>query len=231
MKVLFNADDFGLTKGVTDGIIEVHRNGVVGAATMIMNGHAVNYAVNQALKNPPLRLGVHLVLTSGRPICSHVPGLVDQDGYFRYKNTFREMEPPHVEEVEKEWRAQIEAFLETGLTLHHLDSHHHIHGWEPLKEIVVKLARDYNVPVRYMESLKEFPDILLTESLWSGFYGKGVNANIFDKLKGLNAASVEVMTHPAYIDDLQSMSSYLDKREEERKILCEISPPDWAEMM
>ncbi|HLR61514.1 MAG TPA: ChbG/HpnK family deacetylase [Lentibacillus sp.] len=231
MKVLFNADDFGLTKGVTDGIIEAHEDGVIGSATMMMNGHAVDYAVSQARKHPSLRLGVHLVLTWGKPVSHHVPGLVNEDGDFRYKNTFFEMEPPNIKEVEMEWRAQIEAFLNTGLKLHHLDSHHHIHGWVPLKEVIVTLAHDYNVPVRYVDSLKEHPEILLTESLWPNFYGDGANVDVFDELKELNTRSVEVMTHPAYIDDLRSISSYLEKREEERKILCQIVPPQWVEMM
>lgn len=40
MKVLFNADDYGLTKGVTDGIIKAHVEGVVHATTLMMNGNA-----------------------------------------------------------------------------------------------------------------------------------------------------------------------------------------------
>lgn len=230
MKVLFNADDFGLTKGVTDGIIKAHTDGVVNSATLMMNGKALDYAVSEAKKHPSLKVGIHLVLTWGKPISNDVPALIHSDGTFKYKNTFQSMDAPDTSEVEKEWEAQIDAFLKTGVPLHHIDSHHHIHGWEPLKEVVIKLARKYNVPVRFVESLKDYPDILLTEALWLDFYSDGIDLNIFDKLKKLNAASVEIMTHPAIVDeDLRQVSSYTDKRPKELDILCSLDVPSWVE--
>ncbi|WP_077328644.1 chitin disaccharide deacetylase [Virgibacillus siamensis] len=230
MKVLFNADDFGLTKGITDGIIKAHLDGAVNSTTMMMNGNAVNYAVQQAKKTPTLKTGIHLVLTWGKPISASVPGLIANDGNFKYNNTFADMEPPNPPEVEKEWRAQIEAFLKTGLTLHHIDSHHHVHGWLPLKETIRKLATEYGVPVRYTDTLQDDPDLLLTEKLWLEFYGAGVNDQIFEDLKYLEAKSVEVMTHPAFLDEeLMSVSSYHQKRKEELDILCSLNIPDWVE--
>ncbi|GGJ94184.1 carbohydrate deacetylase [Lentibacillus kapialis] len=231
MKVLFNADDFGLTKGITDGIIKSHLHGVVQSTTMMMNGRAVDYAVQQAKKLPNLNVGVHLVLTWGKPISNSVSGLLDRDGYFKYTNTFREMEPPDPDDVEKEWRAQIEAFLQKGLPLHHIDSHHHIHGWEPLNETVRKLATEYGVPVRRVDSLQSHPGILLTDKLWLDFYGDGVGENVFDELKKIDAPSVEVMTHPAFVDkELKAVSSYAEKRQEELNILCRLKVPDWVEL-
>ncbi|WP_106496102.1 chitin disaccharide deacetylase [Lentibacillus sp. Marseille-P4043] len=232
MKVLFNADDFGLTKGVTDGIIKAHINGVVGATTIMMNGYAVDYAVTQAKQHPSLKVGVHLVLTWGKPLRNDVPNLVTSDGTFIYKNTFRDMPYPNVDQVEQEWRTQINAFLKTGLPLHHLDSHHHVHGWEPLKKVIIKLAAEYDVPVRYVESLADHHDILLTDTLWVDFYGDGVNENVFEELRTLNVNTVEVMTHPAYIDDeLLQVSSYLDKRKEELGLLCKLATPSWVDLL
>lgn len=232
MKVLFNADDFGLTKGVTDGIIKAHTDGVVTSTTLMMNGYEVDYAVEQAKLHPSLKVGVHLVLTWGNPISNAVPDLITSNGTFKYKNTFHTMDHPDVEQVEKEWKAQIEAFLKTGLPLHHLDSHHHVHGWEPMKEVIIKLATEYNVPIRYMESLANNKEILLTEKLWLNFYNDGINEDIFDELYELNVNSVEVMTHPAFIDNhLRQASSYLGKREEELEILCRLVTPEWAEKL
>ena len=230
MKVLFNADDFGLTKGVTDGIIKAYKDGVVSSATLMMNGKAIDYAVSQAKKHPLLNIGIHLVLTWGKPISGNVPSLLDNQGFFKFKNTFLEVEDVDVDAVEREWCAQIDAFLATGLPLHHIDSHHHIHGWGLLKEVVVKLAQRYNVPVRYVESLKGNPEILLTETLWLDFYGEGVDYEIFHKLQQLDTTSVEVMTHPAVIDeDLKEFSSYIEKREQELEILCGLQVPNWVE--
>lgn len=229
MKILFNADDFGLTKGVTDGIIKAHTEGVVGLTTLMMNGYAVDYAVVRAKQNPSLKVGIHLVLTFGKPIANHVPDLIKPDGTFKYTNAFQNMEEPNLIQVEKEWEAQIQAFLQTGMPLHHIDSHHHVHGWEPLKEIVMKLANKYAVPVRYVDSLKEHPEILLTETLWLDFYSDGVDDQIFEKLRKLTHASVEIMTHPAIIDeDLKKITSYVEKRAEELAILCSLEVPSWV---
>lgn len=231
MKVLFNADDFGLTKGVTDGIIQAHSQGVIGSTTLMMNGNAVEYAVKQAQKHHLLKVGLHLVLTTGYPISSNVPNLINRNGKFKFTSTSCH-DFIDINQVEKEWRAQIELFLKNGLQLHHLDSHHHVHGWPSLKEIVIKLASEYSVPVRFVHSLKHYKNILLTESLYDNFYGDGVDDNIFSKLKELDARSVEVMTHPAIVDqELQNASSYTMKRKRELEILCSLTKPEWVELL
>lgn len=231
MKVLFNADDFGLTKGVTDGIIQSYTNGVVRATTLMMNGKAVDYAVEQAKKHPHLKVGIHLVLSYGKPLNDDVTDLVDQDGKFKFVSQYDEANSPNIEQVEREWRTQIEAFLKTGLPMHHIDSHHHVHRWDVLKEVVIKLAKDYDVPVRNVPSLKEHPQILLTEKLWTDFYDEGVTEDIFEQIRQLNATSIEVMTHPAIVDDeLREISSYTDKRTEELEILTNLEVPNWAKI-
>lgn len=230
MKILFNADDFGLTKGITDAIIESHVNGLVSSTTLMMNGMAVEYAVDEAKKHPSLKVGIHLVLTWGEPLSKEVPGLVNDDGLFKYNSTFLKMELPDVEQVESEWRAQIEAFLTTGLSLHHIDSHHHVHGWKLLKDVVIKLAKEYQVPVRYVDSIKEHKEILLTDQLWSNFYGSGVTENIFEQLIDLKINSLEIMCHPAFVDeDLRRVSSYTNLRKKELEILCSLKMPSWAD--
>lgn len=230
MKVLFNADDFGLTKGITDGIIAAHTNGVVNSTTLMMNGKAVDYAIEQAKQYPTLKVGIHLVLTWGKPLLQDVPSLTDKNGHFFFTSIMNETS--NIEAVKREWTAQIEAFLQTGLELHHIDSHHHVHGWESLKDVIIQLAKQYNIPVRYMPSLKQAPEILLTETLWDGFYGDGVSKNIFNELSNLSTSSVEVMTHPAYIDeDLRGISSYVEKREDELQILTNLTVPSWVTLL
>lgn len=231
MKVVFNADDYGLTRGVTDGIIQSYKNGVVRSTTMMMNGLAVDFAVEQAKLNPGLKIGIHLVLSWGKPISSDVNDLLNKEGTFKFHSTFDSQNKPNIEQVEKEWRAQIEAFLKTGIPLHHIDSHHHVHSWGILKDLVIKLAKEFNVPVRSVPSLQDHPDILLTESLWLDFYAEGVHKHVFEDIKNLDVKSVEVMTHPAIVDEeLRQISSYTDLRTLELEILTNLNVPDWAKI-
>ncbi|MFD1452272.1 MULTISPECIES: chitin disaccharide deacetylase [Oceanobacillus] len=229
MRIEINADDFGLTKGVTDGIIQAHQNGCVTSTTLMMNGLATGYAVEKAKENPNLKVGIHLVLTWGFPLHPSVPNLVKSDGTFKFTSSFRNMETPNLSEIESEWRAQLDAYTATGLALNHIDSHHHVHGWPPLKNLVIKLAKEYNVPVRYVDSLSDHPEICWTDTLWTGFYKEGVTDNLFDVLQKENVQSIEVMTHPGRADDdLRKVSSYTDDREKEIEILNRIEIPDWV---
>ncbi|PXW88278.1 hypothetical protein DES38_1139 [Streptohalobacillus salinus] len=226
MKVIVNADDFGLTEGVNEGIIDAHLNGVVTRTTLMMNGHAVYHAVRLAKETPTLKVGIHLVLSFGRPLnktaTSH---LTKADGTFKFTNLESRLTPEEMSEVKAEWETQINAFLQMGLTLDHIDSHHHVHGWQDLKDVILELSKTYNVPVRYVATLKKHPEHLLTDYLWLKFYKEGVSTELFDDLKALPYPSVEVMVHPANIDEhLRTLSSYVDMRQEEKKALINIVP-------
>lgn len=83
--VLVNADDFGLTKAVNYGILDSHKYGIVNSATIMMNAKATEHAIEIAKKTPSLKVGIHLVLTWGKPLLSDVPSLVDESGFFKSK--------------------------------------------------------------------------------------------------------------------------------------------------
>lgn len=226
MDVIINADDFGLTKGINEGILDAHINGVVTRATLMMNGLAVDDAIQLAKANPTLKVGIHLALTYGSPLLQQTESvLTNTDGTFKYASTDNSLSEKEVEQIRLEWHHQIKHFLESGLTLDHIDSHHHVHGWSDLKDVVLELSNHYKVPVRYTESLKAHPENLLTDSLFVGFYKKGVKMTLFEELSVLAVDSVEVMTHPAVVDeDLKRISSYADPREKETDILKSLSP-------
>lgn len=227
MKIIVNADDFGLSKGVNEGIIDAHTNGVVTRTTLLMNGPAVNHAVELAKRTPSLKVGIHLALSFGSPLNkAETHELVDQNGKFKFTSLEQTLTPSQQKQVEIEWRTQIEAFLETGLQLDHIDSHHHIHGWKDLKYIVLSLSKEYDVPVRYVETLQDSPANLLTEYLWLDFYKDGIKENVFDEIIKLPYNSVEIMTHPAVVDTaLKQLSSYTEDRERETALLKTIKPP------
>src|SRR5690625_1142560 len=94
-KLIINADDFGLTPGVTQGIIEAHNNGVVTSTTALSVSDYFLPAMSAArIQAPTLSVGIHLTLTlnKGKPILPKeiVPSLVDEDGFFWNQNVFLE---------------------------------------------------------------------------------------------------------------------------------------------
>ncbi|EPE61750.1 ydjC-like family protein [Exiguobacterium sp. S17] len=224
--VLINADDFGLTTGVNRGIIDSHVHGIVNSATLMMNGYAVDEAVALAKLHPGLHVGVHLALTWGRPLAKTSSPLTKEDGTFRYTNRFLTEAAPDPELVYLEWKAQIEAFRATGLSLHHLDSHHHVHGWPAIQDVIVRLAEEYDTTFRALTTLNARRDLWVTERFSDQFYDDGVSRATLDAIQP--GDSIEVMVHPADIDEiLPSVTSYLVQRLLEKQLLIDYERPDW----
>jgi len=145
------ADDFGLTPGVTDGILQAFEKGIVTHTSVLVGGLDFDRTVNLAREKPGLGVGVHLCSTMGRPAlsASKVPSLVDADGrFFLIKSfVFRAL----LGRLDKgqllsEWSAQIERVLEADIQPTHVDSHHHIHQLPFCFSVVRELVKKYKIP-------------------------------------------------------------------------------------
>ena len=53
-RLIVSADDFGLSAGVNAGIMAAHRDGILGDASLMVNGAAFDEAVELARANPTL---------------------------------------------------------------------------------------------------------------------------------------------------------------------------------
>lgn len=227
MKLIVNADDFGYTRAVTYGIVDAFKNGIVTSTTMMCNSPHVAHAVDLAKQNPDLGVGVHLVLTSGTPISENVPSLTDTNGSFYSQNTIFDHAKP--EDIEREWTAQIERFLSTGLNPTHLDSHHNVHEHAIALPIAIALAEKYGLPLRRAMNVPNldvaYNTVKRTTFMMRAFYGEQVSYETLEgQLRNVSALdkneTVEINCHPAYIDpDLISKSSYVDTRMKEYTIL------------
>lgn len=227
--LIVNADDFGYSRGVNNGIVDSHLYGIVNSTTMMMNMPGTDHAIELAKKHPSLQVGIHLVLTCGKPLLQEVPSLVDEDGTFKRLSRLKENMEISLIELESEWTAQIERFLASGLNLTHIDSHHHVHTFKEFLPVIQKLANKYKLPVRTngyqrIESVEAFSDFCLVD-----FYGDGVTNNYFHDLQERlgKGQRVEVMCHPAYLDSiLLSGSSYTHYRLKELDVLTTVKLPE-----
>ncbi len=149
--LILNADDFGLTSGVNQGIIQAHREGILTSATLMANGPAFEDARARARQNPSLGVGVHLVLIGGRPVAppEQVASLLDAEGNLPRslpalvaRVTAGLIRPGH---MQKELRAQIEKVRAAGIDPTHLDTHKHTHAHPGVMESVAHVARDCGI--------------------------------------------------------------------------------------
>ena len=220
-----------MSEGVSQGIRDCHRLGIVTSTTAMMNLPGVETALSQALREcPRLGLGVHLVLTAGRPLlpASRVASLLLKNGMFPDEEgmipRLSQIDP---EQVRAEWNAQVDRFVSvTGREPDHLDSHHHISFLSTAAfEIMAEIASAHRTPIRFPEAevaadmLSDFPPIeakLTIEAnmilarrhrlthpdhLNRTFYGENATLTVLlGVLENLPSGSTEIMCHPAIVD-------------------------------
>lgn len=149
--LIVNADDLGWTEGVNRGISEAHRNGIVTSASLLANGRAFESAVKLALTTPALGVGVHLNLSDGEPAADPetVTSLVNDRGQFEGgpESLLLRLARRNValEEVEREWDAQIQKVRAGGIRPTHVDGHKHVHMLPGLFEIALRLTKRYGI--------------------------------------------------------------------------------------
>ena len=158
LKVIFNADDFGISRGVNAAIVEAHSEGILNSTSLMVNQAFAKEAVAAAKKMPDLEVGLHLNLTNEKPASNpqDIPLLVGADG--KLKNGFVNLlllsilhPKKFAAQVETEIRAQVQKYMQTGLKMAHIDGHRHVHLIPAVFKIVRNIQREYNVPrVRVM---------------------------------------------------------------------------------
>jgi len=133
-RLILNADDFGLTRGINRAIAELHAAGALTSATLMANGPAFDDAVAIARAHPTLGVGCHVVLTDGTPLSppETIPTLIGPDGKnFRPSlgRFFRDAMRGSISEADiaREATAQIQRLQQAGIAITHLDTHKHTH--------------------------------------------------------------------------------------------------------
>ena len=140
-----NADDFGRSSPINQGIIEAHQKGIVTSASLMTDREGFDEALRLAKANPRLGIGLHLDLDSFFQVEHGVGRLV------AYKDPSLPLEA-----IAKETERQIKKVLATGLPIHHVDGHHHAHLRPELFATVAALTAKYKIKVlRYFSGFYE----------------------------------------------------------------------------
>jgi predicted glycoside hydrolase/deacetylase ChbG (UPF0249 family) len=221
-RLIVNADDFGLTGGVSRGILTAHRSGIVTSTTLIVN-RPVDPALIGELKASELGVGLHVNLTLGTPLArpARVASLVDSEGTF-VRDPREAAARARADEVRIEIGNQIDAFRGLmGRFPTHLDSHHHVGRHSPVLEILLEFARALKLPVRSQDgSVRQAarrlklrtPDHFMGESGPEPYWSAD---RVLAQIRALPTGVSEFMTHPGYFDDDLAYSRYGRQRESE----------------
>jgi len=147
IRVIINADDFGMSETVNEAITEGYNNGIITSASIMPNMPAFDDAVQKLKDIPEIGLAVHLNIVEGKALIPDT-SLCDSDGNFNLsfgQIMLKSLSPEFLKAVENEFRAQIEKVLKFAKP-DNLDSHVHVHAIPPIFNIVCKLAKEYNIP-------------------------------------------------------------------------------------
>lgn len=237
--LILNADDMGMSRGVTDGIVESCLQGLTTDISMIVTMPDSRRAAGIALEEG-LNVGVHLDLTRqkrervvGRPLLgAEVPSLIDEEGYFHGSGELRKrIQAGAIDlgQVEAELTAQVDQAIEWGLDLSHIDSNEGLHNYYPeILRMVLKMAREHDLPVRWPNPIHldwlRPEGVLTTDHLHYTFYDVPAEDKwkaFTGRLDGMQPGITEFIFHPARADaETKALTAY-DRREAELKLLTD----------
>jgi predicted glycoside hydrolase/deacetylase ChbG (UPF0249 family) len=207
--LIVNADDFGLSPGVNQGVIQAFEEGIVTSASLMVRWPAAVQAARYSRQHPRLGLGLHLDLGewafrggNWEPLYQVVCG---EDG----------------EAVHAEVGRQLATFRDlVGREPDHVDSHQHVHRRGPAAAAVAEAAEALGVPLRHAA-----PGIRYC----GDFYGQTADGvplpralipgRLVAILRGLCPGVTELACHPGLAEGLDTM--YRDERETELQTLCD----------
>lgn len=161
--VVIHEDDVGMSHGSNTAFAELSALGTCSAGSVMAPCPWFPEAVEMALANPTLDLGVHLTLNSEkkpyrwRPLTSppKSAGLTDAAGYFWADvPSVRKNAAPAA--VEAELRAQIDTVLAAGIDVTHLDAHMGAAMMPEFVDIYYRLGEDYDLPILLVKDLERF---------------------------------------------------------------------------
>lgn len=156
--LILNADDFGVCHAVNEAIVGVLKAGPIRSTTLMVPCPWVPQAIRFLVEHPEIPFGVHLTAISDftdyrwNPILpkEKAPSLVDRFGYFHsFDEMLARISSIALDELEMEFRAQIEVVLAAGLQPTHLDWHAlRINKRPEVPHVLIRLARQFGLALR-----------------------------------------------------------------------------------
>ncbi len=132
IRLVVNADGFGITPAISEGVLRAHGDGIVTSTSVIGNCLDPAAIKAQLARMPRLGVGVHLTLVAGAPVAdpASIRSLVRPDGRFPEapaevfvgwaKGAMR------ADDVVREFDAQVSRLRAVGLVIDHLSTYHHM---------------------------------------------------------------------------------------------------------
>jgi predicted glycoside hydrolase/deacetylase ChbG (UPF0249 family) len=207
--LIVNADDFGLSDKVNQGIIRAHEHGILTSASLMVRQKAAAGAAECARSHPNLSVGLHVDLAEW----------VFRDG--EWKPLYQVVPTEDASAVAGEVSRQLDAFESlVGKSPTHIDSHQHVHRNELVRSVLLKFARKLDIPLRECDARVRFCGDFYGQTGEGGPYPEGISVeNLLRIFEQLPPGWTELGCHPGDDDLLDSV--YRTERRVEMNTLCD----------
>jgi predicted glycoside hydrolase/deacetylase ChbG (UPF0249 family) len=214
MRIIINADDFGLSIENNKSIMEAYKRGIISSSTLLANMEGFTDAVN-LINTYKLhgQIGIHLNLSEGKPLTDKIKRIktfTDNNGNFSFKrNTRIFLSKEEKRAVFDEFEEQLMTLIRCKIHPTHIDSHHHVHTEWDIGKIVILLAEKYNIPsIRLTRNT--WNKMTLIKKIYKALYNYRLSRNNLklvdyfgdsdDLLQGDYKGDLELMVHPLFRD-------------------------------
>jgi chitin disaccharide deacetylase len=214
-RLIVNADDLGYSQEVNARIFGLIASGHVTSATLLMNAPAAEPAVRELRHYPRASFGVHLNITEFPPLTRHLglTALCNKDGEFKGKAFWVASTRQIKEAIYAEWCAQVQRACNLGVSVSHLDSHHHVHTRPELFLLLKRVQRRFGIrKVRLTRNIYDLGSrrigMLPIKAVWNfalRYYYRTQTTNGFTDFSTFHSrlqiglswqGTVELMCHP-----------------------------------
>lgn len=238
VQLIVNADDLGMTPGVTAGIVEAHHRGILTSASLMVNSLWLDEVITVLRDCPQLGVGLHFNLTHGRPTApaEEVNTLVNDAGTF-FRPDELNARRVNVEHVRRELTAQCDLFVaKLGRRPTHLDNHHRCIETHPdVFPVVLDFAVERGLPLRVRDDdlrrQAKPRGVALCDAVLGdiGEQPYWTAERLREAIASLAEGTTELICHPGYLDEPLKRSRYNWQREEELRALCDPSVREAAQ--
>jgi chitin disaccharide deacetylase len=209
--LIVNADDFGRSSGVNQGIRVAYESGIVTSASLMVRWPEADEAAAFAREYPALSVGLHVDLGEW--------AYADGAWHPSYEVVPLDDAAAVGEEIDR----QLRSFRRlVGRDPTHIDSHQHIHRRQPVRSTLVARAIELSVPLRHFSSAVRYcGEFYGQEEDGTPIPGALTPARLVDLIFRVGPGVTELCCHPGLDGDVKG--AYREERAVEVETLC--APP------
>lgn len=208
-RLIVNADDFGRSRAINDGVVRGHEHGIVTSASLMARWPEAPAAARYAREHRGLSVGLHFDLSEWAVV----------DG--EWQASYEVVSSDDPDSVQAELERQLSAFTAlVGRAPTHLDSHQHVHRDEPVRSAVLAAGERLGVPVRELAAGVRYVGDFYGQDGRGKAHPDGISRErLIGLIRSLGPGTTELGCHPASEPELQS--SYARERPMELAVLCD----------